>query len=81
MGVPLCQQDQGQGQLLSAGTEKDAGLGGLGSCTLHHGGEGELGPLCRVWALKVGRDSKISKSLWTSCSGQAALDQSLETCC
>ena len=45
------------------------------------GERGGLGPLCRVWALKVGRDSKVSKSLWTSCSGQAALDQSLETCC
>lgn len=61
-----------KGQLLSVGPEKDAELGDLGSWTLHDGREGSLGPLCRVWALKMGQDSKAL---------QVTLDQSLGTCC
>ena len=37
---PCVTKTRDKGQFLSVGTEKDAGLGGLGSCNLHHGEEG-----------------------------------------
>lgn len=69
---PCVTKTRDKDHLLPVGPEKDAGLGDLGSWTLHHGRERSLGPLCRFWALKVGQDSKAL---------QVTLDQSLGTCC